>query len=97
MSLKKSAKPAAPHATFTSQGWTWRVLKTYQSPKGEQTNQYARWLCFVTSPLCPEGEYGDTYIRDVIRPFNGVQSRLVQATAEFATAYEALKETTCAA
>lgn len=95
MSLKKTASITAPHATFTHEGWTWRVLKTYKSPKGEQADQYARWFCHVSSPMCPEGELGDVYVRDVIYPRLGsqFQSHLVQATDEFCTAYErAVKE-----
>lgn len=45
--------------------WKWYVLKKYQSEEGEKNNPYARWLCFVTSPFCPDGEYGDTYIHDI--------------------------------
>lgn len=87
MSLKKSANPEAPHATFTFAGWTWRVLKAYKSPLAEHRDPYARWFCFVTSPLCPEGEYGDTYVRDVVWPVPGRQSTIVQATEEFDSAY----------
>lgn len=28
---------------------------------------YARWFCFVTSPACPDGEYGDTYVAEIKR------------------------------
>jgi hypothetical protein len=40
-------------------GWIWYVLKKYQL---DDAKPYARWHCFVTSPFCPEGEYGDVYI-----------------------------------
>jgi len=46
--------------------WEWRVLKKWQTPDKEQNNPYARWFCFVTSPMCPGGEYGDGYVRDVV-------------------------------
>ena len=46
--------------------WTWYVLKKYQSPEKEATNEYARWLCFVTSPYVPRGEYGDTYVSSIV-------------------------------
>lgn len=46
-------------------GWEWRVLKKYQTPDAEANNPYARWFCFVTSPYCPDGEYGDTYVKDI--------------------------------
>lgn len=46
-------------------GWEWRILKRYQTPEKEKLNPYARVFCFVTSPMCPDGEFGDTYIRDI--------------------------------
>jgi C1A family cysteine protease len=45
--------------------WTWAVLKKWQTPEKEASNPYARWFCFVTSPMCPQGEFGDTYVRDI--------------------------------
>ena len=42
--------------------WIWYVLKKYQTPDREAQNEYARWLCYVTSPYSPHGDYGDTYI-----------------------------------
>ncbi len=42
--------------------WTWKVLKKWQVADDKL---YARWFCFVTSPFCPEGEYGDTYVKDI--------------------------------
>ena len=48
-----------------SSGWKWRVLKKYQSPDKEASNNFARWFCFVTSPFCPSGEYGDTYVKEI--------------------------------
>jgi hypothetical protein len=46
-------------------GWEWRVLKKYQSPEKEATNPGARWFVWACSPMCPHGEMGDTYIRDI--------------------------------
>lgn len=43
-------------------GWTWNVLKKWQA---DDNKPFARWFCFVTSPYCPEGEYGDTYVADI--------------------------------
>lgn len=48
-----------------SRGWQWRVLKKYQTPEKEAANSFARWFCFVTSPMAPEGEYGDCYVKDI--------------------------------
>jgi hypothetical protein len=42
--------------------WTWYVLKKWQA---DDDKEYGRWFCFVTSPFCPEGEYGDTYVWDI--------------------------------
>lgn len=42
--------------------WTWKVLKKNQI---DDNKPYAIWFCFVTSPYCPDGEYGDTYVRDI--------------------------------
>ena len=44
--------------------WEWRVLKKWQI---DDNKEYARWFCFVTSPFCPEGEYGDVYVADIKR------------------------------
>ena len=42
--------------------WTWNVLKKWQV---DDKKPFARWFCFVTSPFCPDGEYGDTYVQDI--------------------------------
>jgi len=42
--------------------WTWKVLKKYQA---NDNALYARWYCFVTSPYCPDGEYGDEYVATI--------------------------------
>jgi hypothetical protein len=51
-------------------GWRWLVLKKWQA---DDAKPYARWFCFVTSPFCPDGEYGDTYVTDVTRYAHCVQ------------------------
>ncbi len=45
--------------------WKWFILRKYQKPELEAKNIYARWFCFVTSPFVPDGEYGDTYVREI--------------------------------
>ena len=45
--------------------WTWYVLKKYQSPEKENLNPYARWFCDVVTPIVPEGEMGDVYVREI--------------------------------
>lgn len=42
--------------------WTWKVLKKWQA---DDTKPYSRWFCFVTSPFCPDGEYGDVYVEEI--------------------------------
>lgn len=63
----KTRDKGQPYAVYqNNSGWTWRVLKAYQNREKERANPYARWFCFVTSPFCPEGEYGDTYVSDIV-------------------------------
>lgn len=38
--------------------WTWYVLKKYQA---DDSKPFARWFTYVFSPMCPNGELGDTY------------------------------------
>lgn len=47
-------------------GWTWYVLKMYQTPEKAAGNPYARAFCLVTSPMTgTSGDMGDTYLRDI--------------------------------
>ena len=63
----KMRKPGNPYEVWTNGfGWTWNVLKKWQNPIEEAKNANSRWFCFVTSPYCPDGEMGDTYVRDII-------------------------------
>lgn len=63
----KTRKANDPYEVWIAKGtgWVWSVLKKYQGPEAEAKNPYARWFCFVTSPMCPEGELGDVYCKDV--------------------------------
>jgi len=45
--------------------WFWFVLKKYQNEENEAKNEYARWLCEVVTPIVPEGEMGDVYVKDI--------------------------------
>lgn len=56
-----------PYEVWRSPGgtWEWRVLKKWSSQAGEAEDTQARWHCFVTSPFCPDGEYGDVYAAEV--------------------------------
>tara|TARA_R100001594_G_scaffold39489_1_gene71256 strand:- start:271 stop:540 length:270 start_codon:yes stop_codon:yes gene_type:complete len=45
----------------------YRVLKKYQSPKGEAENPFARWFTAAKSEATyGSWEYGDTYVRDIV-------------------------------
>lgn len=59
---KKTRDKATPYEIWEGGGWIWNVLKKWQA---EDDKPFARWFCFVTSPVCPEGEYGDTYVKDI--------------------------------
>ena len=43
-------------------GWTWYVLKKYQA---NDDKAFARWYCWVTSPIMPNGEFGDEYVENI--------------------------------
>jgi hypothetical protein len=45
--------------------WTWEIYRKYQKPENEAKNPYARWFCKVLTPIVPEGEFGDVYVRDI--------------------------------
>lgn len=51
-----------PYEVWKSFSWTWKILKKWQI---DDDKPYARWFCFVTSPYCPEGEYGDVYVSEI--------------------------------
>lgn len=57
-----------PYEVWIAGDWEWRVLKKWQAPDKEKTNQYARWFCAVKSPFTHGGyDLGDTYVVDVVR------------------------------
>ena len=58
----KTRKQGNPYEVWQGNGWKWEVLKRWQI---DDNKPYARWFCFVTSPLCPDGEYGDVYVKDI--------------------------------
>lgn len=60
----KTRDVSNPYETWqTPDGsWTWKVLKKWQA---DDDKPFARWFCFVTSPYCPNGEMGDTYVTDI--------------------------------
>ena len=83
--FRNTRKENEPYAIYSkSQGWVWKVLKTYKKPENEKKDPYAIWFVSATSPLMHNGsyEYGDTYAKDILS--NGV---LRQATDEWKKAY----------
>lgn len=61
----KTVKRENAYEVWTNGSWTWYCLKKYQSPEGEAKNPFARWFCDVVTPICPEGELGDVYVKDI--------------------------------
>ena len=45
--------------------WTWQVLKKYKSDEAEAKDPYARYFCNVVTHMCPYGEMGDVYAREI--------------------------------
>lgn len=61
----KTRSKEKPYEIWEANGWTWKVLKKYQTPEKETGNAYARWFCLVTSPFVPNGELGDVYVSEI--------------------------------
>lgn len=53
------------YEVWEGNGWRWEVLQKYQTPDGEAANPLARWFVDVYSPIVPNGEMGDTYVREI--------------------------------
>ena len=63
----RTRKVDNPYEIWASGGWTWKVLKKYQTPQRELENVYARWLCSVTSPYTQgTSDVGDVYVKDIV-------------------------------
>lgn len=56
-----------PYQICNEGSWQWRVLKHYQTAKGERNNrQYARVFCAVSSPYTyGDYDYGDVYCHEI--------------------------------
>jgi len=80
--FKKTVDKEQPYAVYTNGDFLWKVLSTSHMPASENKNAYARWFCFVTSSMCPDGEYGDTYAIDVKQ-----YGQLMQCTPEWKEHY----------
>ena len=82
----KSRKVDSPYATYrNSEGWEWRVLKTYQHPDNANKNHLARWFCAVKSPFTHgTWDYGDEYVSNIL---GDGQGRLSGFTPEWQAHY----------
>jgi len=64
---RKQTTKDKPHEVWKSRdgSWTWYVLKKHQA---DDTKPYARWFCYVTSPMTyGGGDMGDCYAADIMR------------------------------
>ncbi len=86
----KTVKPQQAYEVWQSPDGTWRwyVLKKYQSPEKEAQNPHARWYCMVTSPITPNGEYGDVYVSEVKRGTHKLDDNPLTRTDNQTTAKE---------
>ena len=85
-SFGKTRSQDKPYATYAnSQGWVWKVLKTYKHSSAEVNDPYARWVVAATSPMMYNGEYemGDTYAREITQ-----FGQLVDADPEWRDEYK---------
>lgn len=60
--VKQPYKENAYEVWQSNDGWTWYVLKKWQA---DDSAPFARWFCLVESPFTPNGELGDTYVKDI--------------------------------
>lgn len=60
----KTVKPGNAYEVWQTpdRSWKWFVLKKWQRDDGKP---FARWFCLVKSPIVPEGEYGDVYVKEI--------------------------------
>lgn len=61
----KTVKRENAYEVWKRDNWTWYVLKKYQADEAAAKNPYARWFCDVVTPMCPDGELGDVYVREI--------------------------------
>ena len=73
----------SPYAVYGVGDWEIRVLRTYKHHTNEDINSYDRWFVAAKSDnTFGSWEYGDTYIRDVVRIFP-----MIDCTEEWFKAY----------
>ena len=59
----KTRPTSNPYEVWRAGSWTWQVLKKWQV---DDQKPYARWFCNVITPMCPDGEMGDVYVKDIL-------------------------------
>src|SRR2546421_6905555 len=90
----RTVKPEEAYEVWQSfdGSWTYFVLKKYQSPEKEEQNPYARWLCMVTSPITPKGEYGDVYVSTAKQGTHKIDNPLHRSLCVKGTSIKTLEE-----
>lgn len=60
----KTRKPDDPYEIWASSdgSWEWHVLKKWQI---DDDKPYGRWFCKVYTPIVPNGEMGDVYVKEI--------------------------------
>jgi hypothetical protein len=88
----KTMTPQTAYEVWSNGNWTYYVLKKYQSPEKEGKNPFARWYCMVTSPVTPNGEYGDVYVSTVKRGTHTIDNPLHRSLCVKGTSINTLEE-----
>ena len=84
--------PQTAYEVWSNGNWTYYVLKKYQFPEKEEKNPFARWYCMVTSPVTPNGEYGDVYVSTVKRGTHKIDNPLHRSLCVKGTSIKTLEE-----
>ena len=77
---ERLAEDSDPYAIFenTETGWTWCVLKMWNTPEAASTDRYARVMCRVSSPFTHGGfDIGDCYLADLLPQWNECDLRAI--------------------
>jgi hypothetical protein len=82
----KMRKPDNPYEVWSNGTWTWKVLKKWQ---GDDSKPYARWFCLVITPMCPDGEYGDVYVSEILEQAVRIDKARVHSHSDMETYHEA--------
>ena len=58
----KTVDRAHAYEVWRAGAWTWYVLKKWQA---DDDKPFARWFCDVVTPMCPNGELSDVYVKEI--------------------------------